>query len=1475
MVTPQSNSVIIALVQDSLVGAYLMSRRDAFLSREQAMQLAMCIHHAPDEPGYGEMPLGGARSFADNLRHGHLPQPAVLKGASGQPRWTGKQLCSWLLPPSLSLVRGVSGGDPSSLEDVLSDAVVVVRQGVLVAGRLCKQSVGGTSSGIVHALWKQRGAWAAAKFVSDAQRLMMAWLRHDTLSISIADCLTGCEGQVDAITAEAMGKVDAIARADVPAQVKEVRQAQVLQETLRTVGAAVLKGMDHASGIATVVASGSKGNLMNIAQIAGLVGQQTVNGTRVPFRRGPCGLRTLANFAPDDNSPEARGFVASSYLMGLQPAEFFFHQQAGREGVVATAVSTADSGYNQRRMIKNQESEVVAYDGSVRVSSNLVVQLHYGSDDYDGSLVERVKLPVLEARDADAALCALGCAQTPPAERAWLRYAWQTLRAAKRASAVYGGEFAAEVVMPVNLERVVASALVGRPRERGAPPANAERMLARMLWGVLELHSWIGTPEGQLGVRADSPVLELLALPRRDWCAADDASQPARLCLALQCSTAFLRRAALCAEQEDAVVGAFLRQYARGIVNPGEGVGAVGSSCIGEPATQMSVTYDTRICWRGRVVQIGELIDGMLLRHATLPVTHAADTDTHVVDVTSLRVTIDTVDARGVTSQQPVTACIRHPPNGQLVRVTLQSGRHVTGTLAKSFLVRSPDGLAVVPINGSELRVGMCMPVARGSSSEAGLNGVAWDPITDLDVHDTSDPYVYDLTVPATLNFGLANGVYVRDTLNIFHYSGIAEKNVTLTGLPRFKQIINAVDTPDTSNMRIYLTADALGGDRDAHKFNARAFAARLVKTSLHQVVATSCVVPAEGEGGLLQRDAQLCAQLDALCVRSTQREGAAGFAVPAASRGGAQQLAARRATDSRVANALHASAGSSAEGAGKRALKRAATPPTRLSSCVVRYELDKAAVCARHLSVDDVGAALAAFMGADAQVTWSARWAEHWLVLVRPPAWGEPRLDRPVTDAVHDALLEHALVNGIDVLHKALPARSPDGGEWVVETEGSSLLELAQLVEVDALRTTTNNIQEAARVLGVEAAACLLQAELHRVLAFDGSYVDPRHTWLLADTVTRSGCVNPLNRHKMEELGGSLLQCASFEQTLDVFEHGAAFGKQDTLGGATEKLIVGQPVHVGTGSFAVLAPEGGAAEDERGGSFVAPLHASRPASSADDDAMLQARVQRVGALAASRCEPGEQVVLRLSHALRARCFAPPAPLPSSPLLAVSPQLAALFGVMRKHAQRRMPVWVAATLWPLDAAPMGADEFGDIDQALSDYTGWTERPALGDFRQVTVVDFFVNDTQRVESSVQYDGASVCTTQRTREQLAHASAALPAPCDAWELRGSAFTWQDVPLGSLPPSVTPVSVSIRQEKRFVKGAWTFRLTRAWEGVDNIRAEALQRGGARTASHSVAVELEKPWELLEVRGSTDAAMAGAMLERAVACIQTIDAE
>jgi DNA-directed RNA polymerase beta' subunit len=71
------------------------------------------------------------------------------------------------------------------------------------------------------------------------------------------------------------------------------------------------------------------------------VGQQNVEGKRIPFGFRK---RTLPHFIKDDYGPESRGFVENSYLAGLTPSEFFFHAMGGREGLIDTAVKTAETG---------------------------------------------------------------------------------------------------------------------------------------------------------------------------------------------------------------------------------------------------------------------------------------------------------------------------------------------------------------------------------------------------------------------------------------------------------------------------------------------------------------------------------------------------------------------------------------------------------------------------------------------------------------------------------------------------------------------------------------------------------------------------------------------------------------------------------------------------------------------------------------------------------------------------------------------------------------------------------------------------------------------------------------------------------------------------------------------------------------------------------------------------------------------------
>ena len=145
---------------------------------------------------------------------------------------------------------------------------------------------------------------------------------------------------------------------------------------------------DH--GMMNMIKAGSKGSNINIAQIAAAVGQQMVNGKRIP-----CGNnnRTSAHYQQFSPDPVHRGFCYNSYLTGLGPAEFFRHMQGGREGLIDTACKTADTGYLERKLVKLMENFKVMFDETVRDASGNIIQFQYGDDGFDAVNIVRLKIP--------------------------------------------------------------------------------------------------------------------------------------------------------------------------------------------------------------------------------------------------------------------------------------------------------------------------------------------------------------------------------------------------------------------------------------------------------------------------------------------------------------------------------------------------------------------------------------------------------------------------------------------------------------------------------------------------------------------------------------------------------------------------------------------------------------------------------------------------------------------------------------------------------------------------------------------------------------------------------------------------------------------------------------------------------------------------------------------------------------------------
>eukprot|EP00501_MAST-03F_sp_TOSAG23-6_P000804 GSMAST32.ASY1.ANO1.834.1 assembled CDS len=145
---------------------------------------------------------------------------------------------------------------------------------------------------------------------------------------------------------------------------------------------------------------------------------------------------------------------------------------------------------------------------------------------------------------------------------------------------------------------------------------------------------------------------------------------------------------------------------------------------------------------------------------------------------------------------------------------------------------------------------------------------------------------------------------------------------------------------------------------------------------------------------------------------------------------------------------------------------------------------------------------------------------------------------------------------------------------EWVLDTDGTNLLEVLSHPDVNATRTISNDVVEAIQVFGIEGARAALLNEVRRVISFDGSYVNYRHLAMLADVMTCRGHFMPITRHGINRVdSGPLMRC-SFEETVEILMDAAVLAERDPLKGVTENVMLGQLCPMGSGDMELLLDE-------------------------------------------------------------------------------------------------------------------------------------------------------------------------------------------------------------------------------------------------------------------------------------------------------------
>lgn len=290
---------------------------------------------------------------------------------------------------------------------------VIFMNGELLCGVLDKAAFGATDYGLVHSIYELYGPDIAGRLLGILSRLFTKFLQHRAFTCRMDDLtLTpdgnaqrkdllqrgrnlGTEGAIenfpslsdtpqneipDALTSllqDVLRDDNKMAGLDVTVKTKLSKLTSSISDACIPNG--LLRKFPH-NHMQTMTLSGAKGTAVNARQISCALGQQELEGRRVPVMVSG---KTLPSFRPFETRAIAGGYVASRFLTGIKPQEFYFHCMAGREGLIDTAVKTSRSGYLQRCLIKHLEGIRVHYDHTVRGSDSSIYQFQYGGDGLD------------------------------------------------------------------------------------------------------------------------------------------------------------------------------------------------------------------------------------------------------------------------------------------------------------------------------------------------------------------------------------------------------------------------------------------------------------------------------------------------------------------------------------------------------------------------------------------------------------------------------------------------------------------------------------------------------------------------------------------------------------------------------------------------------------------------------------------------------------------------------------------------------------------------------------------------------------------------------------------------------------------------------------------------------------------------------------------------------------------------------------
>ena len=700
IVSPANNSSIIGIYQDSMLGSYQFTREGISFSPRDAMNILMMFNNVNEHQLENDIKKDGGISNFD--------------------------IMSQIMPPlSMRYKTKAFKDDKDDLKT--SNNVVEIKNGTYIRGQMDKSVMGARTKGLLQRVCNDFGNMASAKFVDDLQNIVTEYMKSSAFSVGISDLISNQKTNDEIIQVITKKKTDVKNLID---QVQigifenntgktneeefETQVNSILNQATSESGKIGLKSLGKNNRFVIMVNAGSKGSDLNISQMISCLGQQNVDGKRIPYGFEN---RTLPHFTKYDDSPGARGFVESSYINGLSPQELFFHAMGGRVGLIDTAVKTSTTGYIQRRLIKGLEDLMVSYDMTIRTNKNKIVQFCYGDDNIDTIKVEEQSIPIVTMSSQDIYAHYLvpdGEGSVKSLNNIFLKNVLTRYRKQNE-------EFLEKTQKYIDY--------MIKARENIVKYVFKNKSDSTVSCPVAFMYV-INNIQGQCNITVSSLVditlLEALEMIEKCYSKLEKIyyAPPTELFKTLFYYYLSPKELLIVKRFNKAALTLLLDtitiDYKRAIVAPGEMVGMIAGQSIGEVSTQMSVPYNSQhkiviknkssgeFCVKS--ITMGEFCDNLIEQHPNLTFNTG-----HKNSVETLLETLENdyyivgVSENEKTSWNKISHISKHPVNGQMMKIHTKSGRIVETTTSHSHLIR--ENHKVLPIVGANMKEGMRIPL--------------------------------------------------------------------------------------------------------------------------------------------------------------------------------------------------------------------------------------------------------------------------------------------------------------------------------------------------------------------------------------------------------------------------------------------------------------------------------------------------------------------------------------------------------------------------------------------------------------------------------------------------------------------------------------------------------------------------------------------------------------------------------------------